>query len=79
LNDADTLGRKPVVLTYDGSDIYVRVQVATNWSVVSPSTIIFEDASGRPIDLDLRGTEREIGKILIFFRIEFKKALAVFG
>jgi len=26
----------------------------------APPTIIFDDASGRPIDLDLRGTEREI-------------------
>jgi len=41
----EPLGRKQVVLRYDGSDVYVAVTSATNWSVVSRTTIQLEETS----------------------------------
>ncbi|HKZ59737.1 MAG TPA: DUF4129 domain-containing protein [Candidatus Thermoplasmatota archaeon] len=41
----DPLGKKSVVLTYTGSDIYTPLTSGTNWSVISEVTILFENTS----------------------------------
>lgn len=41
----DELGKKPVALSYSGSDIYTAVVSNTNWSVVSEVQIVFDETS----------------------------------
>jgi hypothetical protein len=42
------------------ADVAIAVMQASRRSAAAPIIIIFSDATGQPIDLDLRGTERDV-------------------